>query len=707
MADVILSRPQVGQNVVVDSTAGGRLVLQFPTDQAVMERAGDNLVFNFEDGSKIELNNFYNQYNQENMPEFQVDGILVAGADFFEAFGPDLMPAAGPAGSSVARNGRYNDYENSDLADGIDHLNELDWDMSVSRQWEDVENTYGTRDDDYGVDNVSGSTVVEQTSVTPVDPSPVSPVDPTPVTPVDPTPQVNTNLIVGTSGTLEAHQDVATYNISLMLDNSSSMWETMDNGMTRFDASKSVLLDLADNLANQVADNLIINVQISSVNESAVTSPWITLTQDNVADFKDAINALQLPPQSIYNDVMTNYDEGFKALLESFKSNIPNQEGTIHNKVYFVADGNQTTYSVDGVGDNMNINDLRLSQYAQENGYDGLVMKSEWAGEGLPEAREYFANGAHSAELEAFKAQFTDADMPDELWMDSAYFSLVAQGLEAFFNANMELLHPEFIELSGMNIEINMAGFTGPDLNMGELNLYDTNNNALEISNSDDIASVFDGGKMTWDVVEGNDVLNGTVENDIMFGDRVVDGITAESYDKLVEDADYAQKIANDTSDIDKDDMLLGGDGADILFGQGGDDYLNGGNDDASDYLYGGAGNDILVYNVNDVIDGGEGVDVLLVGNDNDLDAIFNGSLDADINNVEVIVSGDVNNLTNADAFKEIGVVMGENSVEFGAGWTQIDAPADGYDAFTNGSVTVAVSSEVEVQQVQAETGSC
>ena len=74
-----------------------RLVLQFPTDQATMERTGDNLVFSFEDGSKIELANFYTQYSQESMPDFEVDGTLVAGADFFNAFGPDLMPAAGPA----------------------------------------------------------------------------------------------------------------------------------------------------------------------------------------------------------------------------------------------------------------------------------------------------------------------------------------------------------------------------------------------------------------------------------------------------------------------------------------------------------------------------------------------------------------------------------------------------------------------------------
>lgn len=140
MADITLSRPQAGQHIVLESVPDSRLVLQFPTDQATMERTGDNLVFSFEDGSKIELANFYTQYSQESMPDFEVDGTLVAGADFFNAFGPDLMPAAGPAAGAAARAARYNEFGNSDLLDGINHLNELDWGMNLDRPYtEDVD----------------------------------------------------------------------------------------------------------------------------------------------------------------------------------------------------------------------------------------------------------------------------------------------------------------------------------------------------------------------------------------------------------------------------------------------------------------------------------------------------------------------------------------------------------------------------------------
>ena len=75
------------------------MVLDFAADQVSIDRpqGSDSLFFRFDDGSSIELQNFYTQYNKEAIPSFEVDGQLIAGADFFNAFGPDLAPAAGPA----------------------------------------------------------------------------------------------------------------------------------------------------------------------------------------------------------------------------------------------------------------------------------------------------------------------------------------------------------------------------------------------------------------------------------------------------------------------------------------------------------------------------------------------------------------------------------------------------------------------------------
>ena len=96
MADIKLTRPAAGQNVVVPSSPDARMVLDFPADQVSIERpqGSDSLFFRFDDGSSIELQSFYTQYNKDAIPSFEVDGQLIAGADFFNAFGPDLAPAA-------------------------------------------------------------------------------------------------------------------------------------------------------------------------------------------------------------------------------------------------------------------------------------------------------------------------------------------------------------------------------------------------------------------------------------------------------------------------------------------------------------------------------------------------------------------------------------------------------------------------------------
>ena len=133
MADIKLTRPAAGQNVVAPSAPDARMVLDFAADQVSIDRpqGSDSLYFRFDDGSSIELQNFYTQYNKDAIPSFEVDGQLIAGADFFNAFGPDLAPAAGPA-AGPTRSGRYSDFGNSNLADGVNHLDGLDYRLSFA-----------------------------------------------------------------------------------------------------------------------------------------------------------------------------------------------------------------------------------------------------------------------------------------------------------------------------------------------------------------------------------------------------------------------------------------------------------------------------------------------------------------------------------------------------------------------------------------------
>jgi len=145
MADIKLTRPEAGQYVVIPSTPDARMVLDFSADQVSIDRpqGSDSLFFRFEDGSSIELQNFYAQYSKEDIPAFEIDGQLIAGADFFNAFGPDLVPAAGPA-ASATRAARYADLTNSNLLDGVRHLDGLDVALDFGGKTEPILDTYAS-----------------------------------------------------------------------------------------------------------------------------------------------------------------------------------------------------------------------------------------------------------------------------------------------------------------------------------------------------------------------------------------------------------------------------------------------------------------------------------------------------------------------------------------------------------------------------------
>ncbi len=149
MADFTLARPQAGQHIELTPPADARIVLGFPADQATLERSGDNLVFTFDDGSSVVVNDFYTSYTKDTLPEFVIDGQAVSGEQFFAALGEDLMPAAGPAAraQALANGGRYRDYDNAALMDGIDRLGGLDLGLDRNEEPERDLDAWGRRDD--------------------------------------------------------------------------------------------------------------------------------------------------------------------------------------------------------------------------------------------------------------------------------------------------------------------------------------------------------------------------------------------------------------------------------------------------------------------------------------------------------------------------------------------------------------------------------
>ncbi len=122
-----ISRPGPGQTTTIHAAASDKIILDFSTQGITLSRADNALIFTFDDGAVIRLDDFYENYHADNIPEFEADGRLVSGAEFFSALGPDLMPAAGPA--PVERSSHSAEYSDSALQGGVDHLDGLD--MSV------------------------------------------------------------------------------------------------------------------------------------------------------------------------------------------------------------------------------------------------------------------------------------------------------------------------------------------------------------------------------------------------------------------------------------------------------------------------------------------------------------------------------------------------------------------------------------------------
>lgn len=142
------------------------------------------------------------------------------------------------------------------------------------------------------------------------------------------------------------------------------------------------------------------------------------------------------------------------------------------------------------------------------------------------------------------------------------------------------------------------------------------------------------------------------------------------------------------------------------LFGTEDNDFLNGTED--QDYIFGGDGNDLIVYDSTDyLIQGGEGIDVLLSGSDDGLHLEELLRPDSEgkgprVEDVEVLIKGaDDLDLTGMDDLAaKLGVKIDGDSMSLSDDWTRDEeASSDGYAVFTNGNVTL----ETSLTPVQAD----
>ncbi len=162
MADILLQKPAEGQVTALTPQAEDRLVFEFDPSEALLERQGENLVLSFEDGSVIELTDFYIAYTSENMPEFVIGEAIVPGEAFFAALGEELMPAAGNEGSSPDGSGTGVGVDDPSLLGGIGRELRLDQeypdddDNDDNREGDGTQGTDGTDGTDSGLGSLGG-----------------------------------------------------------------------------------------------------------------------------------------------------------------------------------------------------------------------------------------------------------------------------------------------------------------------------------------------------------------------------------------------------------------------------------------------------------------------------------------------------------------------------------------------------------------------
>ncbi|MBQ6669319.1 MAG: hypothetical protein IJM72_04600, partial [Deltaproteobacteria bacterium] len=140
MSDVKLVRPASSSAFTVKAGKEDTFALEFDSSEASISRDGNALVFTFEDGGKIVVEDFYEVYNKDSLPTFVMGDSSFSAEEFFRALdAEELMPAEGPAARTavLAGGGHFRVWGNADLADGLDKLDGLGYSFSPETEADD------------------------------------------------------------------------------------------------------------------------------------------------------------------------------------------------------------------------------------------------------------------------------------------------------------------------------------------------------------------------------------------------------------------------------------------------------------------------------------------------------------------------------------------------------------------------------------------
>ncbi|HGE6029618.1 TPA: VWA domain-containing protein, partial [Vibrio cholerae] len=425
------------------------------------------------------------------------------------------------------------------------------------------------------------------------------------------------------------------YNIAFMVDSSGSMGEA--NVKAIEGQIKTVFDTLKANVGQHSGKVNIFLVDFDSPSKQSVA---VDLSDS------DAWTKLQSVLKSMEAGGGTNYEDVFNTTSNWFKGGQATNNLGASNVAYFITDGKATAYN----------QTVASSGWELQNDGKWITLEAYVSQMKEPLATEItFSTVRHSSgsgfnELKLFPDGNIEY-FQNNTWRQSSYdirpngnkgFELVRLIDGAYVDTvDYDEALLAFKKLTNVTVE---AIGIGSNIATQYLKDFDTDGhiaNQIDISN---LANTILGKIQT--LVPTIDKLNGGAGNDILFGDSIVLPATAgQGYEALqnyvaaklgkgsVSDFEVHKYISQHASefdistDIHKDDMLIGGAGNDILFGQGGNDWLDGGV--GKDTLYGGSGNDTLIGGEgNDILIGGLGNDILTGGSGEDIFKWVDGDLD-------------------------------------------------------------------------------
>ncbi|TLX80157.1 retention module-containing protein [Pseudomonas nicosulfuronedens] len=379
------------------------------------------------------------------------------------------------------------------------------------------------------------------------------------------------DVLIGDPGGVSVYtQPGKNYNISLIVDTSGSMADPSGSNMSRMALAKNALVNLVNTIKGHDG---VINVSLVSFSDNAHITTFNGLSAANVTALIAAINALSA-------NGATNYDDAMQKASSWFNSQVStNHADAAHgyvNLAFFLTDGNPTVWNgYNGSGDTTNYNDINAALTSGNDMLHGAGVLS----------------GANAVDVNAI-------------------------GIGSGINSN----YLKFFD----NTDTTGSGSVTVD---GQ-NITNTVGQPQIINTAEQLqAALQEGFSTSTPVTVGNDHLVGGAGNDILFGDVIntdqlawaghaagthngqgfqglVDYLTATNgtaptaatiSNYIIQHADQLN-VAGDTRG--GDDILEGGAGNDLMFGQGGNDKLIGGPGD--DIMYGGTGADEFIWKSGD-----------------------------------------------------------------------------------------------------------